>query len=208
MYSRGAHIFVAPALTSPRPSRQPCPLQLFHSCRCCSQWRAITSAGGCNKRSTDGLIVFVQSLAATVCQTAQGNMIWASVSVFDRQHDMIQCLGVWSTISQICDFRYCMHPKYISVTCDKGYGVFQDIQNIKVQTIKLMAYFCKKTGFSVLICTRRYTYLFKGRSVYEYNVKKVHALFYEQCAPRIRIQLEVSNGYNGLNIDQYSVALL
>ena len=41
---------------------------------------AFASAGGRDDLSIDGLIVFVRCLAATVCQTAQGNMIWAGVS--------------------------------------------------------------------------------------------------------------------------------
>ena len=77
---------------------------------------ASTSSGGCNKLSTDGLIVFLRCLVSTLWQTAQGNIIWAGVLVFDWQHDLSRCLGVWSTISEICKFRYCMHPDYISVT--------------------------------------------------------------------------------------------
>ena len=34
-----------------------------------------------------------------------------------RQNDLIWCLGVWSTISWIHKFRYCVHPESISVIC-------------------------------------------------------------------------------------------
>ena len=45
------------------------------------------SYGGRGEISTHGLIVFVWCLAAPVCQTAQGNMIWAGVVlVFDWRY--------------------------------------------------------------------------------------------------------------------------
>ena len=65
-----------------------------HPCRACSRASIFVhgcgplcaSSGGRNEISTDGLIFLVQIPAETVCQTAQGNMIWACVSVFDRQY--------------------------------------------------------------------------------------------------------------------------
>ena len=35
-----------------------------------------------------------------------------------RKHDLSRCLGVWSTISRVCKFWYCMHPESISLIYD------------------------------------------------------------------------------------------
>ena len=113
-YSKGAHIHAAPALT-PLPHCRPWPLRLHNTCRYRSRRGAGTPSGGRIEISADDLIVFVRCLADTVFQTVQFNIIWAGVLLFDRQHDLIRCLGVWSTIYRIHKFWYYMHPESISV---------------------------------------------------------------------------------------------